>query len=51
MGAKWKENESQEHMHQPDTGDFEPIGTVFEPILFLFFKDEPIGSFSPVQGE
>ena len=32
------------------TGDFEPIGTVFEPILFFFFNDEPIGSFSPVQG-
>ncbi len=25
------------------------IGTVFEPFCY-FFKDEPIGSFSPVQG-
>ncbi len=29
---------------------FEPIGTFFEPILLFFYKDEPIGSFSPVQG-
>ena len=39
-GCKTEEN---------DTGDFEPRGTVFETIVF--FRNEPIGSFSPVQGE
>ena len=31
--------------------DFPPLGTVFAPILSFFFMDEPIGSFSPVQGD
>ena len=48
-GFKMKENESQEHI-QADTGDFEPIGTLFAPFFVIFLMDEPIGSFSPVQG-
>ncbi len=35
---------------ESDTGHFEPQGPVFKPFLSFFITDEPIGSFSHVQG-
>ncbi len=40
-GCKMEENESQEHTHRH----------IFRTHFVIFFNDEPIGSFSSVQGD